>query len=131
MLFAHKVILVEGLAEQLTISILASYLAISLEDNHVAVINVGGRYFEHFLNMFNSSAPYTVQKIACITDRDPVRRDKTKPTFTVCYPIEYDVDKSKYDYKDHSSQSLIKYQSHANIRFFSQEANMEKHSSTI
>jgi putative ATP-dependent endonuclease of OLD family len=127
MLFAHKVILVEGIAEQLVLSVLANYLSNSLEDNHVAVINVGGRYFEHFLTLFNSLNPSTInKKIACITDRDPIRKDKTKSTFTACYPIEYNIDNTKYEYKEHSSQSLAKYQSHANIRFFSQETDIGK-----
>ncbi|UOR04883.1 AAA family ATPase [Hymenobacter aerilatus] len=127
MLFANKVILVEGIAEQLILSILADYLGKSLEDNHVAVINVGGRYFEHFLTMFNSLNTATInKKIACLTDRDPIRKDKTKSTFTACYPIEFNVDNTKYEYREHSSQSLTKYQSHANIRFFSQDANIGK-----
>ena len=48
MLFAEKVIFVEGIAEQLLLHIFADYLNKPLEKNHVAVINVGGRYFNHF-----------------------------------------------------------------------------------
>jgi len=77
MLFAEKIILVEGLAEQLLMSIFAEHLNISLEDNHVAVINVGGKYFNHFLHLFNTSHPSAIErKIACITDRDPERKEK-------------------------------------------------------
>jgi len=51
MLFAQKVILVEGLSEVLLLSILAQYEGVSLEENHVTVINVGGRYFDHFFKI--------------------------------------------------------------------------------
>ncbi|WP_373554290.1 ATP-dependent endonuclease, partial [Terribacillus saccharophilus] len=54
MLFSEKIILVEGLAEQLLMSLFAEYLNTSLEDSHIAVINVGGKYFDHFLNLFNT-----------------------------------------------------------------------------
>ena len=62
MLFAQKVILVEGLAEQLLISILARYEGISLDENHIAVINVGGRFFDHFLYLFDSEKPNTLTR---------------------------------------------------------------------
>lgn len=77
MLFAQKVILVEGLAEQLLLSILARYEGFSLEENHVAIVNVGGRFFDHFLYLFSSTNPYSViKKIACITDR--ILRERRK-----------------------------------------------------
>ena len=82
MLFAQKVILVEGLAEQLLMSIFAQYENKSLEDNHVAVINVGGRFFDHFLYLFDSTKPNTIhKKIICITDRDPESKKKTESKF--------------------------------------------------
>ena len=79
MLFAEKIIFVEGLAEQLLLNIFAEYLGKSLEKNHVAVINVGGRYFEHFLHLFDSNNKGAIdRKVSCITDLDPVRKCKTK-----------------------------------------------------
>ena len=42
MLFARKVILVEGIAENLLMSTLARYDGKSLEDQHVAVVNING-----------------------------------------------------------------------------------------
>lgn len=63
MLFSEKVILVEGIAEQLLLLIFANYMEKSLEENHVAVINVGGRYFQHFLYMFNSKNKFAISKI--------------------------------------------------------------------
>lgn len=77
MLFAEKIIMVEGIAEELLIPILAEYEGISLADNHVAVLQVGGRYFEHFLHLFDLKNPSAInRKVACITDIDPVRKKK-------------------------------------------------------
>lgn len=74
-LFAQKILFVEGIAEQLLMSIFARYIGKSLEDHHVAVVNVGGRYFTHFLHLFDSNKPKTIsKKIACITDIDPERK---------------------------------------------------------
>lgn len=123
MLFAQKVILVEGLAEQLLMSILAQYLGKSLEDNHIAVINVGGRFFDHFLYLFDSTKPFTIhKKIACITDRDPESKKKSEEKFKKCYPYEYNQDNITYIYQ--SNPNAIKYPIsalHPNIAFFSQD----------
>jgi predicted ATP-dependent endonuclease of OLD family len=132
MLFAQKVILVEGLAEQLLMSIFAQYENKSLEDNHVAVINVGGRFFDHFLHLFDNTKPNTIhKKIICITDRDPESKKKTESKFKRCYPYEYDLDNGTYDY--HINPSAIMYPitldpvtsdpipTHPNISFFSQD----------
>jgi putative ATP-dependent endonuclease of OLD family len=132
MLFAQKVILVEGLAEQLLMSVFAKYEDKSLEDNHVAVINVGGRFFDHFLHLFDSTKPNTIHKnIVCITDRDPESKKKTESKFKRCYPYEYNLDSGIYDYQ--INPSVIMYPvtldpitsdpitSHPNIAFFSQD----------
>ncbi len=123
MLFAQKVILVEGLAEQLLLSVLAKCSGNSLEDNHIAVINIGGRYFEHFLYLFNSSNAYTIpKKIACLTDRDPERNDKADPGYKKCYPFEVNQEPALYDYEDNATAKICQYEKHLNIRFFSQDA---------
>lgn len=122
MLFAQKVILVEGIAEQLLMSIFALYESKSLEDNHIAVINVGGRYFDYFLHLFDSTKSNTIpKKIACITDRDPESRKKTGDKFKKCYPYEFNLDPTAYDYR--SNPAAIKYpvSTHPNIAFFSQD----------
>lgn len=122
MLFAQKVILVEGLAEQLLMSIFAKYENKSLEDNHVAVINVGGRFFDHFLYLFDSTKPNTIHKnIVCITDRDPESKKKIESKFKRCYPYEYDVDNGSYDYQINPSANLYPMGSHPNITFLSQD----------
>ncbi|MFE0557018.1 ATP-dependent endonuclease [Paenibacillus sp. NPDC058910] len=121
MLFAQKVILVEGLAEQLLLSVFAKYEGVSLEENHIAVINVGGRYFNHFLHLFDSEKINTLnKKIVCLTDQDPERKKKSSNTnFKKCYPFEYDANTKEYEYKRNTSS----YQpgTHPNIAFFSQD----------
>jgi predicted ATP-dependent endonuclease of OLD family len=127
MLFAQKVILVEGLAEQLLISIFARYLNKPLEDNHIAVINVGGRYFNHFLHLFDNSEFAINKKVACLTDRDPERKNKSPDSkFNKCYPFEYNRDVTNYDYKDNATNLIEQYKNHPNIRFFSQNENKGK-----
>lgn len=123
MLFAQKVILVEGLAEQLLLSTFAKYEGKSLEDHHIAVINVGGRYFEHFLYLFDQNKPNTIhKKIVCLTDRDPESKLKTESKYSKCYPFNYLQNTTLNDYKDNPSTNIATYSSHPNIRFFSQDA---------
>lgn len=130
MLFAEKIILVEGLAEQLLINVFATILKIPLEDHHISVINVGGRHFNHFLKLFDTeqSKQAVFKKVACITDRDPSRKDISKNTdkYEKCYPFEYGVDSSNYKYKDHATFLIEKYQNHTNIKFFSQDRDKGK-----
>lgn len=127
MLFAEKLILVEGLAEQLLMSIFAEYVGKSLEDNHVAVINVGGKYFDHFLNIFNSNNSAAInRKVVCITDRDPVRKEISSEgaSYKKCYPFEMNIEPAKYEYN--INQQDLDY-SH-NIKLYSQD---EVHGKTL
>lgn len=127
MLFAQKVILVEGIAEQLLMSVFAQYENKSLEDNHVAVINVGGRFFDYFLHLFDSTKPNTInKKIACITDRDPERRIKGKSVFKKCYPYEFNHDLLAYDYQSNSNANKYPPGSNPNMTFFSQDMDKGK-----
>ena len=124
MLFAKSVLLVEGIAEQLLLSTLAKYIGQSLEDNHVTVINVGGRYFDYFLYLFDTQNSNTIpKKVACLTDRDPERKDISNGSrkYTKCYPFEYEQDSVKYAYKNNATEKIERYQSHPNIHFFSQD----------
>lgn len=146
MLFAQRVLMVEGIAEQLLMSTFAKYYDIeskalfdaaqnftptndvykskTLEDNHVAVINVSGRYFEHFLPMFDGTIVKSVPKrVVCLTDRDPDRKHKTRDTsFTKCYPFEYQQEHTNYYYKDNPTDKIAKYANNPNIRYYSQDA---------
>jgi len=130
MLFAERIIMVEGIAEQLLIPILAEYNGRSLADNHVIVLQVGGRYFEHFLRMFDQKNPTAInRKIACITDIDPVRKKKDVKgeTFEKCYPYECGIEEAVYEYK-HNTALAEKYpeKQESNIRVFSQDKKFGK-----
>ncbi len=127
MLFAQKIILVEGIAEQLLIPVLAKYIPAFLEDNHIAVINIGGRYFDHFLKLFDTKSERSIpKKIACLTDRDPTRRSNTNNKHKKCYPFEYLQNSNDYTYQNNASEKISSYQSHPNIRFFSQDETYGK-----
>lgn len=120
MLFAEKIILVEGLAEQLLMSIFADYMGKSLEDHHIAVINVDGKYFNHFLNLFNTNNAAAInRRVVCITDRDPVRKEVSSKgaSYKKCYPFEMNIEPSKYEYK--TNQQELEYS--PNIKFYSQD----------
>lgn len=121
MLFAQKVIFVEGLAEQILLPTMAKHQGKNLEDFHVAVIPVGGRFFDHFLFLFDSSNPFAIRKkVACLKDRDPERKKKTGGVYRSCFPFQVDQEPALYDYKDHVADKIAAYQTHANIRFYGQ-----------
>jgi putative ATP-dependent endonuclease of OLD family len=121
MLFAQKVLLVEGISEQLLLSIFANYIGKSLEDNHVAVINVGGRYFTHFLYLFDGSKENTIpKKVICLTDRDPESKIKPDGKFKKCYPFEYNQNIAKFDYQINPNADSYPEGTHPNITFYSQ-----------
>jgi predicted ATP-dependent endonuclease of OLD family len=87
MLFAKGVILVEGLAEQILMSTFARYHGKPLEDSQISVVNVSGRYFEHFVHLFASSSPFAINKfVACVTDVDPEKLTGTE--YAKCYPFD-------------------------------------------
>lgn len=130
MLFAERIIMVEGIAEQLLIPVLAEYIGISLADNHVAVLQVGGRYFEHFLRLFDQKNSTAInRRIACITDIDPIRKKKNVKgaSFEKCYPFEWGIEKTVYEYKLNTALAE-KYpeQQGSNIRVFSQNKEFGK-----
>lgn len=127
LLFSEKIILVEGMAEQLLIPVFAEYLGFSLEKQHVTVINIGGRYFEHFLYLFDSLKENVMKrKIACITDIDPVRRTEGS-NFKKCYPFEVDSNSQEYEYKWNTSMDKYNNNSnHPNIRSFFQNERYGK-----
>ena len=129
MLFARKIILVEGIAEDLLMNTLARYDGKSLEDQHVAVVNINGRYFRHFVKLFNTEAsPNAIpKKVACVTDRDPVKRKKEpKCKFTACYPFDMYKDDAHYEYTVNAIKEEVVFREHSHIRFFSQEVNKGK-----
>lgn len=124
MFFANRLVFVEGVTEELLLPVFARYLNKNLTDEHVLVVNMGGRYFNHFLKLFDTNNPYTInKKIVCLTDIDPCRKKRElDEDYEVCYPYEYNIDTTNYDYKHHADTKVVRYANHPNIRFFSQDA---------
>lgn len=123
MFFAKSLIFVEGLAEQLLIPEFSNMIEKNLVDGHISVINLNGRYFNHFLKLFdlNKSEFSMKKKIACITDLDPVRKSKGENKWKKCHPIFMNYDLDTYEYKAYSNSMLESSQSlSSNIEFFSQ-----------
>lgn len=139
--FAKNIILVEGIAEQLVVPEFAKKLGLYLEDSHTTVINIGGRYFDHFLKLFDiDKSPYAInKKIACITDLDPVRKKINEGTsddiqddvdddteddssnWEKCHPIFLGLNNELYEYKETSNKLINNSKSYSsNIRVFTQ-----------
>lgn len=76
MLFADKVILVEGIAERLLLPRFMEMCGISHEDHHISIVEIGGKHFEHFVELFNGNA--VKKKVLCITDCDFEWIEKTE-----------------------------------------------------
>ncbi|MEJ5092362.1 AAA family ATPase [Sphingobacterium faecium] len=121
MLFAQRIMFVEGLAEELLVPTLAKYCGKQLEDYHIAIVPVGGRFFDHFLKLFDTTNPYAIPKrVACLKDRDPERKENSESYFAKCYPFDFGQSHANYTYQDHLTIKLSKYATHPNIRFFGQ-----------
>lgn len=123
MFFANRLIFVEGVAEELLLPVFARYLGKNLTDEHVLVVNMGGRYFNHFLKLFDTNNAYAInKKIVCLTDIDPCRK-KNVPNadYEACYPYEYNIDTANYNYMHHADTEVAQYASHPNIRFYRQD----------
>ncbi|GHV55204.1 ATP-dependent endonuclease [Synergistales bacterium] len=68
MLFADRVILVEGIAEKLLLPLFMEKCGCAYEDGNISIVEIGGKHFEHFIELFNGNAVY--KKVLCITDKD-------------------------------------------------------------
>lgn len=68
MLFADKVILVEGIAEKLLLPLFMEKCGCPYEDEHISIVEIGGKHFDHFVELFNGNA--VTKRVLCITDRD-------------------------------------------------------------
>lgn len=68
MLFADKVIFVEGIAEKLLLPKFMNSCDYSYEDEHIAIVEIGGKHFDYFLKAFYRNP--VRKKILCITDSD-------------------------------------------------------------
>lgn len=120
MFFANKLIFVEGIAEEILIPTFARYLGLDLTEKHVLIVNMGGRYFNHFLKMFDCSRYYGIRKkIACITDIDPCCDGEA------CYPYEYGTDEHKI-YSHNADDEIANYAGNETIRYFRQDSKFGK-----
>lgn len=94
MLFAERIIFVEGIAEQLLLPCFAEYLGLEekLVSEHTCIISVDSRTFKHFLKIFSyepETNPYAInKKVVCITDADPVIKNNNRWVST--YPFILD-----------------------------------------
>ncbi|QRG08899.1 AAA family ATPase [Xanthobacter dioxanivorans] len=71
--FARRIILVEGAAELMLVSVLAERAGYKLRDHGVSLISVEGLNFDCFLPLFGEKALKI--PVAVITDADPVDQD--------------------------------------------------------
>ena len=68
MLFANKVILVEGISEKLLLPKLMQTLECPYEDEHFSIVEIGGKHFDYFIKVYADN-PIN-KKVLCITDKD-------------------------------------------------------------
>ncbi len=124
--FAQNVMLVEGLAEQLLLPEFSRIVDSEndLVESHTSIINIGGRYFDHFLKLFDTSkSVYAInKKVVCMTDLDPVRKKKGNKDWEACLPIFLNQDTNSYEYKNTSNKLVAKEYSN-NIFISSQQKN--------
>lgn len=68
MLFADKIILVEGIAEKLLMPLFMELCGCPYEDEHISIVEIGGKHFGYFVELFNGNT--VKKKVLCITDND-------------------------------------------------------------
>ena len=132
MLFANRLIFVEGISEQLLLPCFAAYMGKEdqLLNEHVCIVNVNSRTFKHFLKIFEyhpDKKPFAInKKVVCITDADPVKKEKepegTNRTYwKKCYPFELNQDLDNFEYQSlstHAKNLIERSQYYANIEVF-------------
>jgi len=111
-LFADKIIFVEGITEQMLLPRFANILNESLEDEYISVINLGGSEYTHFLKLFDESNTNAIRKkVAFITDRDPLRKKTTADSAgsgKKCPVVLYNLESDQYEYKFSSNPTWKK-----------------------
>lgn len=68
MLFAKKIILVEGLAERMLLPKFMEKLGYPYENEHISIVEIGGKHFKYFMDLYMDGN--IKKKILCVTDRD-------------------------------------------------------------
>lgn len=96
MLFAEKVIFVEGIAEKLLLPKFLEKCGYSYEDEHLSIVEVGGKNFAYFARAFANNP--VKKKVLCISDID--------------FSWELDASaKNKQDYKNYKAPHVSKIKS--------------------
>jgi len=132
MLFASKIILVEGIAEKLLMPKLMEKIGYPYEDEHVSIVEIGGKHFEYFLEIYAKNP--IDKKVLCITDKDYKLLDesyKLKPIIEYSGHEPVHVKNIKDTYKE--SDNIEIYCQTGNGRTFEDElflSNIEKKSIT-
>ncbi len=120
MFFAKKLIFVEGITEQLLIPEFAKLMEKDLSDYHISIINVDGRYFKPFIELFNPNTGIK-KDILCITDRDCKKDLKERGGGKSCYIYEVD-ENDNLNYSTCSNKTVIEYKDkYENINVKTQE----------
>lgn len=117
--FTNQLILIEGLAEQMLIPQFMKADTSNIQNRHISIINLSGRYFIPFLRMFDTNKNPNAaiyKQIACLTDLDPVQGKQNKS----CPPIF----QAEPDNKNPNIESIKALKS-ANIKVFSQDEDSD------
>ena len=88
MLFADKVILVEGIAEKLLLPLFMEICGCPYEDEHISIVEIGGKHFKYFVELFNNNA--VEKKVLCITDKDFDWIKESDESYYLCSFSDYD-----------------------------------------
>lgn len=127
MLFADRVLFVEGLAEQILIPCFASFKKLdndktnedALIDQHVGIVPVDSRTFKHFIELFTYSKEnrYALnKKVVCITDSDPEKLGANK-RWNGCFPFDLTGDEKSHSIASHVYDLKTNYQEKYNNIF--------------
>lgn len=139
MLFADKIIFVEGLAEQLLLPALSAYELHDCERNlttedelinqHVSIISVDSRTFKHFLSLYSYSDENdsAIQKrVVCITDADPEEKGSDNK-WRGCFPFQLKTDDNFKALATHVTDLKTDFESNfTNISIFHPKAGIGK-----
>lgn len=101
MLFASRIILVEGIAEKLLMPKLMEKIGYPYEDEHTSIVEIGGKHFEYFLEIYAKNP--IDKRVLCITDKDYHlldESDKLKPIIEYSSYVPMHVKNIKDTYKE-------------------------------
>lgn len=116
--FAKKLIFVEGLAEQILIPEFVKLMNENLSDYHISIINLNGRYFKPFIELFNPNTGIN-KEVLCITDRDS--KKNLNGHWNACYIYEVDEEDDE-NYSSCSNDTVNDYENkYKNINVKTQE----------